>query len=236
MKRRMLDQERERGRKREERRKNSSLKSECSPKAPRRLAAVGGREGEVREGSGRFIHKTPTVSTRCPTLSPTSEPRRVPFYPFLTGAMPAAGPTPRDCRRPPVLAYHSSPRRGPPTDNESRNSPGLPARRFLSVSPLRSVDQTKESEKRPTTSEFQGPLAPFPLPLSSQSVCPLRPSSSQLPSSEDASLVYSVYGYLRAARSLSLCLSLSPSLNVENIDVAPSGSRIVQRNPRHPPR
>lgn len=65
-----------------------------------------------------------------------------------------------------------------PTD-ESRNSPGLPARRFLSVSSLRSVDQTKESEKRPTTSEFQEPLALSPMLLlflspTAWSICPLR--------------------------------------------------------------
>lgn len=132
-------------------------------------------------------------------------------------------PTPRDRRRPPVLAYHSSPRRGPPTDNESRNSPGLPARRFLSVSPLQSVDQTKESEKRPTTSEFQGPLAPIPPSPSLFAVClfslflissppPLLP--------KNASLVYSVYGYLRAT-----CRPLSLSLSPSRISMLPSPAR-----------
>lgn len=203
------------------------------------------REGErERERSGRFIHKTPTVSTPMPhsTISPTSGPRRVPFYPLSPVRSPRRVPllgTVGDHRFSHTTRLH---RRGPPTDNESRNSPGLPARRFLSVSPLRSVDQTKESEKRPTTSEFQRPLAPFPLPLSlslsfrslSALSAPHLQSPPPPPVPEDVSLVYSVYGYLRAARSLSLCLS--PSLAVENIDVAPSGSRIVQRNPRHPPR
>lgn len=141
----------------EERRKNSSLKSECRPKAPRCLATARGegigtdsgwcggveREeaarstGEARGGAGRFIHKTPTVSNGAAPLH-AARPARpgAPSGPVLPPLSPSPGGeshySPRR-RGPPVLAYHSSPRRGPPTDNESRNSPGLPARRFLSV-------------------------------------------------------------------------------------------------------
>lgn len=75
------------------------MKSECSPKAPRRLAAVGERgkkreaerERERERGSDRFIHKTPTVPTRRPTRSRPRRragPRQIPFYPLA----PTLGP------------------------------------------------------------------------------------------------------------------------------------------------
>lgn len=157
-----------------------------------------------------------------------------PVLPPPAGAEPAAGPTPRDRRRPPVLAYHSSPRRGPPTDNESRNSPGLPARRFLSVSPLQSVDQTKESEKRPTTSEFQGPLAPYPLPLSLHSLSALSAPHRQSPLLK-THLPSTQCLRLPTRSSFAFSLSLFRSYWRE-YRCCPFDSRIVQRNPRHPPR
>lgn len=114
---------------------------------------------------------------------------------------------------------------------------------LIRFSPLRSVDQTKESEKRPTTSEFQEPLSRHSLFLSlflsshSLCLCPLCPLISSLPRRRIFRL-QCLRLPTRTARSLSLCLSfsLAPSLAVENIDVALSGSRIAQRNPRHLPR
>lgn len=83
----------------------------------------------------------------------------VPFCPLPSPARPAAGPTLRDRRttgsRIPLVSAAGTTNRQRVEKLSRPSSTSF----LIRLSPSRSVDQTKESEKQPTTSEFQGPIS-----------------------------------------------------------------------------